>query len=317
MSLLQVLHFDKACSDYLKKNPSPIVFSLDRTNHQTHIRAGNGVHAKYLQYRSKEEGILKALSFRLNPLHHILLSIEKRAFENPDLKVLFTNSHMVQNEILDLYKISPEKISVVHNGVEWARMQKDFDLWEEQRPRALKKYGLDPSAFQLLFIGHNYRRKGLDSLLLALSLLSDFPFQLSVIGKDKNLKFYRHRAEALKVDKKVFFFGPSQDIYSFYQLADVLVIPSLYDPFANVTVEALAMGLFVISSKMNGGKEVLQNASGTVIEDINDPESFAKSLKSAFAHPKNRESALSIRSQVSHLDFSKQLRLMTEAVLAH
>ena len=43
----------------------------------------------------------------------------------------------------------------------------------------------------------------------------------------------------------------------FYQMADALVIPSFYDPFANVTVEALAMGLFVLSSKHNGGPEIL------------------------------------------------------------
>ena len=176
MSFIQLLYFDKACAHYLKNNPSPIVLSLDRTRRQTHIRAGNGVHAAYLKHRAKEEGALKTLSFHLNPLHRALLRIEKEAFEDPYLKILFTNSHMVRREITAHYDISPDKIAVVHNGVEWHAMQTPFDTWQEGKSIALKKYGLDPSCFQFLFIGHNYRRKGLDKLLCALSTLKGVRF---------------------------------------------------------------------------------------------------------------------------------------------
>lgn len=317
LSLLQLMHFDRACSDYIKRHPTPIVLSLDRTRHQTHIRAGNGVHAAYLKRRSQEEGKWKALSFYLNPLHRTILSIEKRAFEDPYLKTLFTNSHMVRNEILQHYAVDPDTIRVIHNGVEWRKLQTAFDHWQEQKPLALKKYGLDPLAFQFLFIGHNYHRKGLDKLLLALAEIKESGFQLSVIGKEKDLSYFHRKADNLGLSKKVFFFGPTPEIIAFYQLADALVIPSLYDPFANVTVEALAMGLFVVSSKTNGGCEVLSERSGVIIEDLDDPSRFAASLRIALAHPKTLESALQIRSAVSHLDFSKQLRLMTEAILTN
>ena len=64
-------------------------------------------------------------------------------------------------------------------------------------------------------------------------------------------------AAKLNIQRRVTFFGPQKEIRPFYQFADALVIPSFYDPFANVTVEALAMGLFVVSSKSNGGHEIL------------------------------------------------------------
>ncbi len=75
LSYLSVLYFDKACHDYLTKNPTPIVFGLDRNRTQSHLRAGNGVHAAYLKQRGLEEGILKKFSFSLNPLHQKILSL--------------------------------------------------------------------------------------------------------------------------------------------------------------------------------------------------------------------------------------------------
>jgi UDP-glucose:(heptosyl)LPS alpha-1,3-glucosyltransferase len=317
LSLMQLLHFNKACSDYLKIHPSPLVFSLDRTRYQTYIRAGNGVHAAYLKHRQIEEGRCKALSFYLNPLHRAILSIEKQAFEDPQLRILFTNSHMVKKEILDYYDVPSEKIHVVHNGVEWHALQTDFDVWEEKKAGFLKSKGLDPGSFQFLFIGHNYQRKGLSPLLHALAEIRKADFQLSIVGKDKAVSNYRQKTIDLGLSKKVFFFGPSQNILSHYQSADALVIPSLYDPFANVTVEALAMGLFVISSKSNGGHEILQSQSGIALDAIRDPRCFAQSLKTAMDHPKTTARALLIRSLVKPLDFSSQLRRITEAIVSN
>jgi UDP-glucose:(heptosyl)LPS alpha-1,3-glucosyltransferase len=315
LSFLNVVHFDNACKEYLVKNPSPIIFSLDRNRFQTHIRAGNGVHAAYLRQRSKEKGFVKRLSFAINPLHRAILSLEKKGFEHPDLKILFTNSFMVKQEILRLYCTDPDKIQVVHNGVEWHAMQNTFDQWEAQKEKTLQELKLDLNAFQWIFIGHNFLRKGLEKLLFALSLIKNEYFQLSVIGKDKNLSYFEALSHRLGLAQKVFFFGPQKGIAHFYQMADCLVIPSLYDPFANVTVEALAMGLFTISSKFNGGHEILNQQNGTVIESLEDPVSFSQILKTVLNFRKTASSAHLIRQSVKHLDFSNQLRCITESTI--
>ncbi|MGE0634675.1 MAG: hypothetical protein AB7O96_19840 [Pseudobdellovibrionaceae bacterium] len=96
-SYFNVQRFDQSCQRFLKDHPTPIVFGLDRNSEQSHIRAGNGVHAAYLRHRAKKEGALKALSFKINPLHRSLLAIEKKSFESRKLRTLFTNSHMVKN----------------------------------------------------------------------------------------------------------------------------------------------------------------------------------------------------------------------------
>jgi glycosyltransferase involved in cell wall biosynthesis len=83
-----------------------------------------------------------------------------------------------------------------------------------------------------------------------------------------------------------------------------------------VTVEALAMGLTVVSSRFNGGKEVLSETSGAIIEDLLDPDSVATALQWALERPKNNALALQIRDSVSHLDFSRQIQTMLDLTIS-
>jgi UDP-glucose:(heptosyl)LPS alpha-1,3-glucosyltransferase len=313
LSVFNLLHFDLACANYLKKHRTPVIFSLDRNRFQTHLRAGNGAHAAYLKHRSKQEGLLKRASFALNPLHHVILSLEKTGFEHKGLKLLFANSHMVKQEILRFYNVDPEKIVVVHNGVEWHEMHSSFESWEEGKEKLLPKS--ERKAFQFLFIGHNFSRKGLPQLLRALSHIKSEDFQLNIVGKEKNSKAFHQLVKELGLEKKVFFWGPQSKATAFYQSADCVVIPSLYDPFANVTLEALAMGVPVISSKHNGGHEILNSSNGSVIEELEDSRAFAEVLKGALRQPKTVGGALLVRESVKHLDFSEQLKGITGPIL--
>lgn len=315
LSVLNLLQFNRCCTQYIKKHPTPIIFGLDRNQFQTHIRAGNGVHAAYLNYRAQEEGLYKKLSFFFNPLHQMTLQLEKKAFEHPELQILFTNSYLVKQEVLSHYDIAPEKIQVVHNGVEWTALAPYFQSWYKKKQTILKNLKLPSSCYHFLFIGNNYRRKGLSKLLQALSLIGNQSFHLSVIGKEYYLADFKQQVSELNLESKVTFFGPRNDIYQFYQYADSLVIPSFYDPFANVTVEALAMGLFVVSSTRNGGSEILSPTNGTVIESLEDISSFAQALHTALSHPKTEKSAVAIRESVKSFDFSNQLDQIVESIL--
>jgi UDP-glucose:(heptosyl)LPS alpha-1,3-glucosyltransferase len=295
--------FDEFSHTFLSNSPHDIVLGMDRTRYQTHIRAGNGVHAAYLDLRKKQEGFWKRISFSLNPLHRLLLSIEREAFESPSLRAIIVNSAFVKEQILHYYTTESSKIHVLHNGVEWHEMEKPFQEWPEK-----KQHG----AYHFLFIGHNFERKGLKELLVALSQLSAKNFHLSIIGEDKNSAHYETLANNLNLATHVSFLGKVDDPIPFYQKADCLVIPSLYDPFANVTVEALAMGLFVISSSNNGGKEVLTKESGIA---LGSDQSFVPALESALSKPKTLASSQKIRDSVKHLDFDHQLNKFCDLCL--
>ncbi len=290
LSLYHLRHFDTLCQTWLAQNPKEIIFGMERNTFQTHYRAGSGVHAAYLKQRMLTDSWLKRLTFKINPLHRYLLANEKKAFENPELKSLFTNSHMVEQEILQTYSTPIEKIHVVHNGVEWIEKEKPFQESFSQ-PRS--------EPFHFLFVGSGFKRKGLTFLIKGLADLKH-PYQLTVVGKDKNLPFYQKLAKGLPIQ----FVGEQKDVTPFYQAADALVIPSVYDPFSNVTLEALAMGLFVVSSKYNGGSEVLNGDTGVIIKDLLHPQ---KALEHALNFPKTLERATLIRQSIKELDFSNQL----------
>jgi len=306
----QLLTYDRLCQRWLEKNPQNIVFGMDRNRQQTHYRAGNGVHRAYLESRKEADPWWKKISFDFNPLHRTLLQLEKEAYESPRLQMLFTNSQMVKDEILYHYCTPPSKVQVVHNGVEWEEMQHDFDDWPTTRVDLQRKLGLNPDAYQLLFIGHGYQRKGLQFLLQGLAQLNNKKIQLSVIGKDRVQKKFITIAKKLGIEQQVFFFGAQENVRPFYQIADALAIPSLYDPFANVTLEALAMGLFVVSSKRNGGYEILNQHNGYVIEDLN--EGVASALQNALNHRKTVESAQKIRNEVQKYSYYNQLLKMIQ-----
>ena len=108
-----------------------------------------------------------------------------------------------------------------------------------------------------LFAAMNYRLKGLEPLLHAVSLLpSAAPFRLVVVGNPKTAA-YERLAGRLGIAARVCFAGHCPDMRSAYFAADFLVHPTFYDPCSLVVLEALACGLPVITSKYNGAAELL------------------------------------------------------------
>lgn len=308
----RLLTFNSYVKSYLKKNPTHIVFGMDRTTEQTHMRAGNGVHRAFLE---KSELLDKHPTF--HPYHSTILHLEKRGFENENLKKIFVNSHMVKEEIIHYYRVNPAKIEVIHNGVKWKEKEEVFTAWPHNREQILQRLSLPRNRFHFLFIGNGFSRKGLSPLLKGLSLLPRKKFTLSIVGNDHHLSMFRALAKQLGLEDNIFFFGFQSDVTPFYQMADAMVIPSFYDPFANVTVEGLAMGLPVLSSKNNGGSEILTKENGRVIENLFCEEEMAYHLKKLMEKPKNWENSLLIRNSVCSLEEEKQIDTLVNSTLAY
>jgi len=310
---LQLKLFDKKCQKWLKNHKPKIIFSLDRSSIYTHIRLGTGLHLSFLKKRKLIENKLKTNLNKLNPLNKIILNIEKKGLQQKNLKKIITNSNMVKQELMDIYNIPSKKIDTVHNGVEYDELEKHFKTWEKEKNIFINKLKLKKTDFHFIFIGNDYKRKGLVFLLKALSIIKNESFHLSIIGKEKNIKKFIKITKALGLEEKVSFFGKRNDIIKFYQMADVLVLPTLYDPFSNVVIEAIAMGVFVITSKFNGAKEIITKKNGIIV-DILDPEAFSENLKKALNMRKEFNNSIEIRKTVKNLNFSKQLNLLIEKI---
>jgi len=303
----QTESFSRQADRWVRSSDFDMVFSFDRTVNQSVMRLGNGIHRAYLEEKKRHQRYLPFSFYK--PLDWLLLSNEKRAFHSPQLKVMIANSHMVKQELLQYYSVDPSKIHVVHNGIEWDAIGQHFLKTAQLDPKTIHP-NIDPTKMQLLFIGHGFKRKGLIPLLKALHLIKNHPFQLHIVGNDSHQIVYEQLSCDLGLSHQVFFYGGIPSSYPFFQLADLCIIPSIYDPFANVTVEALSFGCFVLTSRKNGGHEILTPLSGAIIDDIQDTQAFKELIVSNW-RKKTLDSALKIRNSVEYLKIDNQLKKLT------
>lgn len=250
------------------------IISFERTTCQDIYRAGEGCHAEWLKIRSAVEPLYKRLSFKINPLHVYMLKLEKEIFKNT--KLIVANSEMVKRQIIDHYAIPEEKITVIYNGVDLKRFSpQNNDRWRKDVRESLK---ISEDSKVLLFVGSGFERKGLRTFIKALPLIKDHNFMAIIIGKGDTDR-YRAMAKRLGVLNHILFLGIQKEIEMFYASADLFVLPTLYDPFSNATLEAMASGLPVITTKNNGAAELIENGQeGFVMEALFNSEELAEKI---------------------------------------
>jgi len=273
-SFLSTLTFNINTRSRITTGAYDCIISLERTTFQDIYRAGEGCHAEWLRIRSTIEPFYKRLSFKVNPLHIYMLKLEKEIFNNT--RLIVANSEMVKRQIIDHYAIPEEKIRVIYNGVDLERFSpQNRDRWR----RDIRK-GLDISGDTavLLFVGSGFERKGLGTFLKALTQIKDLDFLAIIIGKG-NTDRYRAMAERLGVLNRILFLGVQKEIERFYAAADLFVLPTLYDPFSNATLEAMASGIPVITTKNNGVAELIDSGQeGFVMDDMFDSGELADKI---------------------------------------
>ena len=233
-----------------------VVHAYSRTRRQHLYRAGGGSHADYMERVYTRPQFLRLLS----PRHRAILAIEEAVFRDPG-QLLQCNARGTANQITARYGVDPDRIAVVYNGVDTERFHPRNR--GETRDRVRRELGLEGHA--VLFAGNGFRRKGLDRAIEALARSSS-PATLLVAGADDPAP-YRRLATASGIGERVRFLGRRADVESLYAAADLLVLPTRYDAFANVCLEAMAAGLPVATTPTNGASELISHGeNGLVLE---------------------------------------------------
>jgi UDP-glucose:(heptosyl)LPS alpha-1,3-glucosyltransferase len=164
---------------------------------------------------------------------------------------------------------------VIHNGCDTG-----FFTPEERaqsRSKTVESYGLDAARPLLLFPGSDWVRKGLAQAVEVLSRIPEA--QLLVAGRG-NPKSWRRCADRAGVAERVVFAPPTHDLRSLYRAADVSLLPTWSDPFANVTLESIACGTPIVTTAYNGGCEVIeQGENGFVARNPADVADMAGGVK--------------------------------------
>lgn len=263
--------FARAVEQHVRSAGYDLVYGLGKTWTHDVIRIGGGSHKRFLAQMPEHKG----LRFK----DRVSMALEARAFRPGGFRLVIANSQMCAKEIAEDFFIAAEKVRVIHNSVSLERFQRELLTAPARVLR--ESFGIGQEELLYLFLGTGYQRKGLDLLLQAFSqadFASPLP-KLLVVGYDSNLAAYQQQAQTLGLTERVVFAGGRRDAEVCYAAADVYVLPTRYDPFANTTLEALASGLPVITTSSNGGSEVLHPGVGDVVTLVEDVSSLAKALK--------------------------------------
>ena len=272
-SVTRNLSFHQAAQKALLCFPDAVSYTLSRTWPVDAFRITDPLHTHTLALRYRT--FLKRLWANLSPRHRVLLGLEKSVISLEGSRYVVTISELDKNLVQRYYGVSPERIYVIYNGVD-----QDVFSPEVRRRRSIvrENLGLGDDLTCYIFPAMDFRRKGLEVLLNALSRLN-FPWELLVAGQDRDASF-RKQSSRLGLASKVHFLGRRKDIHDLYGASDLMVLPTTYDPFGNVHLEALACGLPVLTTVQAGGAEVVRpGQTGYVIKNGNNVDELAAALR--------------------------------------
>jgi D-inositol-3-phosphate glycosyltransferase len=214
---------------------------------------------------------------------------EREVLKAADRIIAATTAESVQ--LLWLYQADDNKVLVIPPGV-------DVCKFYPIPPDEAKDYiGVPPCGRMLLFVGRMEPLKGLNVLIEAISimrrneLLKDNPFCLVIIGGDRDDGVEQTDVELSRIkllteqyaliDMVTFLGNRSQDsLPYYYSAAEAVVVPSQYESFGMVALEAMACGTPVVASQIGGLAYLVQDGVTGYTVPVDDPNELAKRITS-------------------------------------
>jgi len=280
-----------------------VLFSLERVWSCNVYRAGDGVHRAWLARRRKFELPLKQFVRGLTRKHRDLLQLEESLLADRKATQVIVASQIVMKEIVDLNGYPADKIELVRNGVPLDKFQFNPAL----REKARDDLKLKPDQIALLFAGSGWERKGLLFAIQAMALCKNRTMRLLVAGRG-NERLYKTTRLRFWREEPVQFLGEVADVMRLYAAADFFILPTIYDPFSNACLEALACGLPVITTRSNGFSEIIEDGvHGSIVDHAGNLVALRDAIR-FWSDPSRRAAARSANvERASQFDISKNV----------
>lgn len=198
---------------------------------------------------------------------------EQRMFR--DATNLATVSASMRDLIKEIYKLSAKQIPVAHNGIDAVRFLSP--VLEPGAAVRLRQTMAPPEDKVVLFCGRLNPQKGISALLeSAVIVMNENPNVCLVIAGEPDSKegadFLRQKLEQHPVlKKKTRLLGklPRKQLALLYQIADLAVVPSVYEPFGYAAIEAMAAGVPVVATAAGGLAEIVQHERTGILVPVN------------------------------------------------
>ncbi|MGJ4952551.1 glycosyltransferase family 4 protein [Bradyrhizobium sp. HKCCYLS20291] len=211
-----------------------------------------------------------------NPMHLWVSLRDRFMIGGLRYRAFVAVSERVTAELQRIYHVPASRIHVISNGIDLHRFCRD-----ERAGRAVREeFGIPQHARVLLFVGHEFSRKGLAHAIGALDRLGDDVWLL-VVGSDNPAPY---RKLAHNAQDRLVFAGARSDMPAIYAAADGFVLPTSYETFSLVCMEAMACAVPVFATPVGGIEDYLHDGINGFRIDM-DAEDIAGKIAAAFADP--------------------------------
>lgn len=213
---------------------------------------------------------------RLNPLHPVLLHLERQHFGRKTYRKIVALTPEVQSDLERLYDIPKKDVVVIPNGVSLREfsVERCAGLRTEMR----EQLGYSESDKVVIFVANELERKGFGPLLRAVESLKENSIKILAVG--------RLDPRAAGGSNRVQFVGPTNDAARYFAAADVFALPTQYEAWGLVIIEALACGLPSLTSRLAGAAiAVREGFSGELLDDPRDVTEIASKLFAILNRP--------------------------------
>ena len=279
-----------------------LLLSLERVWQCDVYRAGDGIHQAWMQRRDAVSSAARRWVRRLKGRDQDILELERALFSGGARHVI-ANSQMVKRQAQEFYDYPANQIDVVPNGVPLAAFRPD----PEARRLRREILRLRDDEIAVLFVGSGWERKGLRFAIEAVTSLGK-QMRLLVAGRGRG---------KLADQPTVQLLGAVRDLPAVYAAADIFLLPTLYDPFSNACLEALASGLPVITTRDNGFSEIIEEGvHGSIVDNALLTGPIREALV-FWSDPERRRAARpAIMERAARFDITQNVE-RTLAVLNH
>jgi UDP-glucose:(heptosyl)LPS alpha-1,3-glucosyltransferase len=271
------------------------------------------VHGAWLEISAARRGWKARLKQKLNPVHPYTIHLEKKVFGGRTYRHLIALTPQVKADLIRLYRVPETDISIIPNGFSPEEFNVEMrGQWREKRRQQL---GYKPEHQVVIFVANELERKGFGPLLRAIASLNRPNVHLLAVGRLSPSAYVAEIAR-LGLQQRVQFTGPSSEVASYYAASDVFALPTQYEAWGLVIVEAMACGLPVVTSALAGAAVAVEpGVTGVLLQNPDDVQEIAASL----THFLDREvnDATAIAASVQHLAWSQVLLDYERVLLTH
>jgi UDP-glucose:(heptosyl)LPS alpha-1,3-glucosyltransferase len=254
---------------------------------------------------------LKRMTNRMLPRHRTFRDLMARQYADHG-QIVLALSRASAADFQRFHQVDSRRVRIVYNGVDGERFSPE--ACAPHREDVRRRLGLRPDSVAALIVAHNFRLKGVATLLKAMRRLSgaDRDLRLIIVG-GKRVEYWQRYVARIGLSEQVHFAGRVDDPLPFYAAADFYVHPTYYDPCSLVVLEAAACGLPLITSRYNGASEMFTAGDDALlIDDPADDRELAAAMNALLSDETRQQMGAAARQTVLQHSFHRNVDQILE-----